>query len=139
MLKSKSSRKLGAKDVENNIVVDNRKSPKRGREKQSKIVEDKVPQKRPSALKKYVDRIRIFVGKFGWTVAKINSKSASRVLGELGKVTRIKVLSQEESCLAIAFKSKHFCQIIAILQNLCYDYKIIKIIGVVPSFFRTVS
>lgn len=135
VLRSRKSEESAKKSSTTNFVVDNR--TKRTQMRANKA-DNAVPQK-PVKKAKHPSRISVFASKFGWTVVKINSKNAHRVLPELAKVTRVKVLSSSNDGAEIAFKSKHFSQIIAILQNLCYDYKIIKIMGVVPSFFRFVS
>ncbi|MBQ9276627.1 MAG: sporulation protein YqfD [Clostridia bacterium] len=70
---------------------------------------------------------------------EIFSKNALRVLPQLSESFLVKIVkSDKESCI-VAFKSKHLSQVIAILNKLCYDYKIIRTIGVVPSLIRTFS
>lgn len=135
MLKSRKSEKTQNHVSETNIVVDNRAKHTRGHKNNK--AEMAVPKS--AKIKKHQSRTQVFRQKHGWTVVRINSKNAQRVLGELAKVTKIKVFASSEDGVEIAFKSKHLGQIIAILQNLCYDYKIIKIIGAVPSFLALAS
>lgn len=83
--------------------------------------------------------MQVFSNKFGVSIVEIHSKNAFRVLPRISEICTVKVVKSLDDGLVVAVKSKHLSQVIAIFKNLCYDYKIIKIIGAVPSFFNLVS
>ncbi|MBR4800997.1 MAG: sporulation protein YqfD [Clostridia bacterium] len=115
------------KEKSENLLVDvvDARNSKRRTEKQPRV----------SKKRKHPNRFRVFASKFGKTVIKINSKNARRVLAEISKTAKVDMLENDEKAVVVAVKSKHLSEVIAILDNLCYDYKIIKIMGVVPTFF----
>ena len=131
MLKSKTTKHIFDAEKEYFDVVDKRNcNPKKA--KNPSAAKTKLKRKHPS-------RLQVFANKFGRTIVKINSKNALKALASLKDDVVVKVVEQGENHITISVLSKHFGEVIAILNKLCYDYKIIKIIGVVPSFFVMLS
>ena len=119
-----------------NAVVDKRVAKKQ-------IANKKHPksllQSKNKKQAKHPSRLQVFANRYGTAHILIGSKNAVKVLPRISAEHIVKVIKSDENGLIVAVKSKHLSQVIAILQNLCYDYKIIKIIGAVPSFFNLVS
>lgn len=139
MLKSKKSEIVSRAEKESVDVVDERNNSaninkKKARKRLEKPLETKT---RKSA--KHPNRLRVFANKFGKTLVKINSKNAFKALAALPNDISVKIVEQGDSFVIIKVLSKHLDEVIAILNRLCYDYIIIKIIGVVPSFFGLLS
>ena len=82
---------------------------------------------------KHLGRIRVFVNNHGTAFVRINSANAYKSLSRIADICSVKVRMQSDDYLIISFQSKHLSQVIAILNKLCYNYQIIKIIGVLPS------
>lgn len=94
---------------------------------------------RSKPRRKHLNRLQVFANNHGVAVLKINSKNAFKVLLKISTISDVKVVSQTEDSLTVAFKSKHLSQVIAILSKLCYNYQIIKIMGIVPACAQFVS
>jgi len=78
------------------------------------------------------ERARRYSKKFGTSVFFVNGRNGVRVLGALSKICRIKHVAYDDEGVYFEVPSKHNNQIIAILNNLCYNYKIVKNKGAVP-------
>ncbi len=120
-----------------NTVIDARKSKKK--EKKSReigffgkfvgIIE------RKSAIRR--DRLHNILAKFGKTQFEILSKYGVRALAAISKICRVSDVQTTPEGVRFFIDSKHCDKIIALLDNLCYYYKIVRIGGVVPSALRT--
>ncbi len=83
------------------------------------------------------NRLLVFAQKHGKTKIEIRGQNAHRVLTNLSCVTPLTHVESLDGKVTFFVNSKHCDKIVAILHKLCYDYKIIEIIGAVPSFART--
>ncbi len=99
----------------------------------------KVEPKIIAKKQKQPSRMLVFANRFGWTEVEILSKGAHKVLPILSENFLVRIVKTDKDSCTVAVKSKHLSQVIAILNKLCYDYKIIKIIGVVPTLIRSLS
>ena len=138
MWKSKRNNKTDS------AVVDNRKksphSSKHGKKADFDLKGGaSYVEKKPVKTKKRAGRMQVFANKFGWTDIEILSKNAHKVLPVLSENFLVKVEKTGADSSVVRVKSKHLSQVIAILNKLCYDYKIIKTIGAVPTFLRASS
>lgn len=89
--------------------------------------------------KKYADRMSKTKAKFGKTQIEIEGENAHRVLLAISKIAKVEKVESSKECVRFVADSKQCHKIIALLKNLCYDYKIIKISGVSPALFGLVS
>ncbi len=114
------------------------------------IVERRVDKKnkKPAREKKdvplipsfdYTGKVRKIAARYGECVFFVSGRNGVRVLGALSKVCRVKNVGFSDEGVQFSVPSKHRGQIIAILDNLCYDYKIIKNKGAVPLFFNSLA
>lgn len=87
----------------------------------------------------YTKKMRRAGEKRGTTVLFVSGKHGVRVLGALSKVCSVKNVVVSADGAQFEVESKHREQIIALLNNLCYDYKIIKVKGAVPLVFNAMS
>lgn len=122
-----------------NTVVDTRKNKKKEK-KQRKIgfLSKLVGHiERKSDIRR--SRLHNILAKFGKTQFEISSKYGVRALAAISKICRVGEVETTPHGVRFFIDSKHCDKIIALLDNLCYDYKTIRIGGVVPSVLRTVA
>lgn len=62
----------------------------------------------------------------------VEGKNGVRVLGALSKICSVRNVSVLKEGISFEVPSKHSDEIIALLNNLCYNYKIIRNTGVMP-------
>ncbi len=103
--------------------------------KDNLIVEKQVA--RHKKRRKKPNRILKFASKFGMSKIEVKGENAHRVLINLSSVAHLEKIEKYNDKICFLVSSKHCDKIVAILRKLCYDYKIIEIIGAVPSFART--
>lgn len=89
--------------------------------------------------KKYHVRLHKIIAKFGKTQFEIKSESGVKALAAISKICRVTDVEALPNGVRFFVDSKHCDKIIALLDNLCYDYKIIKIGGTVPSALRIIA
>lgn len=137
---NKTRKRVDATDAKTkNTVIDARKS----KEKKKKNRETSFFGKfvgiieRKSAIRH--DRLHNILAKFGKTQFEISSKYGVRALAAISKICRVSDVQTTSEGVRFFIDSKHCDKIIALLDNLCYDYKIIRIGGVVPFALRTVA
>ncbi len=82
-------------------------------------------QKNKKAKKR--SRLLVFAEKFGKVQLEIKSKNAVKALCAIAKICVVSEVKEGVDGVRFCVKSKHLSKIIALLNNLCYDYKIIKI------------
>lgn len=80
----------------------------------------------------YTKKVRAVASRYGDTVFFVNGRHGVRVLGALSKICSVRNVGITADGVQFEVPSKHRGQIIAILNNLCYDYKIIKVKGAFP-------
>lgn len=130
-------------DKSENIVLDTRKNAKNKLNK-------KVKAQKPSLFAEFVkycekanakNRIRLhkIVAKYGKTQFEILSKNGVKALVAVSKICRVFDVETLNNGVRFCVNSKQCDKIIALLNNLCYDYKIIKIGGVVPFALRSIA
>lgn len=123
-----------------NIALDNRKKHKisSGRALDAKIEFNKRKKannarvKNGVLLEKYLDRILIFARRFSNVKLCIYGNNGQRALIAISKIYTVWGVEKREDCVCFWVDGKHLSKIIALLKNLCYDYKIVNIGGVVP-------
>ncbi len=81
------------------------------------------------SLSKKVGQTRIFVG----------GKSAVRALAAISEICRVEDVKTTDEGLSFFVPAKVCDKIIALLDNLCYDYKIIDNRGIAPLAFRALA
>lgn len=87
----------------------------------------------------YTKKMRRAGERRGTTVMFVAGKYGVRVLGALSKVCAVKNVTVLSDGVQFEVPSKHREQIIALLSNLCYDYKILRIKGLYPLTFNALS
>ena len=88
---------------------------------------------------KYRNRISKIERKFGKTQIEICGENAVKALSAISKIAKVEKVAVGKQSTSIFVESKQCHKIIALLQNLCYDYKIINIGGVSPAIFRSLT
>lgn len=130
-------------DISENIVLDTRKNAKNEPKKKKEV-------QKPSLFAEFVERcekanaknrIRLhkIVAKYGKTQFEISSKNGVKALVAVSKICRVFDVETLNNGVRFCVNSKQCDKIIALLSNLCYDYKIIKIGGVVPFALRSIA
>ncbi len=103
---------------------------KRRQNARSESVSDQ--RQTPQKKRKKPSRISVFRAKVGNSTLQVRGDHAERVLCALSKICRIENVRRNEQGVVFQVKSKHLGKIIALLDNLCYDYKIIDNRGIAP-------
>ncbi len=142
--KSKRNKSISKTDkLSENITLDARKS---GEIKANKKEKSKKPSIFAELVKRFElisekNRIRMhkILAKYGKTQFEISSKSGVKALVAVSKICRVFDVQTFDKGVRFCVNSKQCGKIIALLDNLCYDYKIIKIGGVVPFALRSVA
>ncbi len=75
----------------------------------------------------------------GDTVLFVKGKNGVRVLGALSKICAVRNVAILSDGIRFEVPSKHRSEIIALLNNLCYDYKVLKNIGALPFAINTLA
>ncbi len=132
--KSARSSKIGTKrvlyDISRQNTTDLPKNNDEGLVVQRKVFHRKKNTKKPN-------RLLVFASKFGKTKIEVMGENAHKSLCYLSNVATLTQIEKDEQKITFFVESKHCDKIVAILRKLCYDYKIIEIIGAVPNFART--
>lgn len=126
--------------IDENIALDNRKRHKiktkiRFDEKSAiKRRENAIENKRKNnaLIKKYADRISVFARRFSRVKLCIYGNNGQKALIAISKICTVWGVEKKGDCVCFGVDGKHLSKIIALLKNLCYDYKIINIGGVLP-------
>lgn len=126
--------------IDENIALDNRKRhkiktkirfDKKSAIKRREIsVENK--RKNNALIKKYADRISVFARRFSKVKLCIYGNNGQKALIAISKICTVWGVEKREDCVCFWVDGKHLSKIIALLKNLCYDYKIANIGGVLP-------
>lgn len=126
--------------IEENIALDNRKRHKIKTkirfDKKSAIkrreIDGENKRKNSALIKKYADRIFVFARRFSSVKLCIYGNNGQRALIAISKICTVWGVEKREDSVCFWVDGKHLSKIIALLKNLCYDYKIINIGGVLP-------
>ncbi len=97
-------------------------------------VEKRAPKRQ--RRKKRPSRLAAFGSKLGKTEIFVTGASAVKALGALMKICSVSDVEVTPRGMSFFVPSKLLNKIVALLENLCYDYKIIGIKGVAPAVFR---
>lgn len=84
-----------------------------------------VPKRRSKSIKRR-NRMFVLVSKYGYTRIHVESRTAVRALSAIGKIARVWDVEILSDGVDFSVPSKVLSKIIALLDNLCYDYKIIR-------------
>ncbi len=127
MSKKKKNNRLDiAYSYDDGLVVERRAEERR---------REKPPKKRDRVG--YTRKMRGLASKYGSTAFFVNGRNGARVLGALSKICSISKVAVSKDGVSFEAPSKHRKQIIALLDNLCYDYKIIRTGGPLPFAINT--
>ena len=148
--KNKQNRKRKHLEYRNGEEIEKRKSEKEAVRKQKeelasqkrKINEEREEifvRKLIAKKKKYRNRISKIESKFGKTQIEIYGNGAVKALLAISKIAKVEKVVTSNGCTSFFADSKQCHKIIALLQNLCYDYKIVNIGGVSPAIFRSLT
>lgn len=77
--------------------------------------------------------------KYGNALFEVSGLNFARLINAMNREAPLKKVKAEGRVLSFSVKAAHCGKIIAILERLCYDYKIIKVYGAAPfaaSFFK---
>lgn len=85
---------------------------------------------------KYADRLSKIESKLGKTQIEVRGDNAQKALTAISKISKVEKVESTKEYTRFFVESKQCHKIIALLKNLCYDYKIINIVGVSSSLFR---
>ena len=113
-----------------------RENEKEIRKKIKEEREELFLEKLYARRKKYADRLSKIEGKLGKTQIEVRGVNAQKALTAISKISKVEKVESTKEYTRFFVESKQCHKIIALLQNLCYDYKIINIVGVSSSFFR---
>lgn len=81
--------------------------------------------KKPNKLVEFRSRV-------GRTALKVSGENCERAISAVMKICRVEDVKRSVDGCTFRVKSKHLGKIIALLDNLCYDYKIIDNSGIAP-------
>ncbi len=95
--------------------------------------------KKARKRKKRPNRISKFLFKYGKTRLFVYGKSAVKALSVLSKVCKIEDVKIFSDGVSFLLPSKVLNQILALLNNLCYDYKILNNVGVAPALAHALT
>ena len=148
--KNKQNRKRKRLEHRNGERIEKRKSEKEAVRKQKeelaaqkrKIREEREEifvRKLIAKKNKYRNRISKIERKFGKTQIEICGENAVKALSAISKIAKVEKVAVGKQSTSIFVESKQSHKIIALLQNLCYDYRIINIGGVSPAIFRSLT
>ncbi len=105
------------------------------KEKREEFFLDKLYARR----RKYADRLSKIEGKLGKTQIEVRGSNAQKALIAISKISKVEKVESTKEYTRFFVESKQCRKIIALLQNLCYDYKIINIVGVSSTVLRLLA
>lgn len=111
----------------------------RQKEVRKKIKEEREElffEKLYALRKKNADRLSKIESKLGKTQIEVRGSNSQKALSAISKISKVEKVESTKEYTRFFVESKQCHKIIALLQNLCYDYKIINIVGVSSSIFR---
>ena len=117
--KKERERKLALKEK--------RENEKEIRKKIKEEREELFLEKLYARKKKYADRLSKIEGKLGKTQIEVRGVNAQKALTSISKISKVEKVESTKEYTRFFVESKQCHKIIALLQNLCYDYKIINI------------
>lgn len=112
------------------VLKEQRENEKEIRKKIKEEREELFLEKLYARRKKYADRLSKIEGKLGKTQIEVRGVNAQKALTAISKISKVEKVESTKEYTRFFVESKQCHKIIALLQNLCYDYKIINIVGV---------
>lgn len=100
------------------------------------VVEKKSKPAKVRKRKRRVNRLQVFANKYGVTRLYIDGKNAYKALPSISRECGVRGIVRRSDGVELSIASKHCDKIIALLNNLCYDYKIVKVTGFFPTAAR---
>ncbi|MDE5601245.1 MAG: sporulation protein YqfD [Clostridia bacterium] len=134
---SKKSKNTQLDTVNDGLVVERRTT--KSRAQKGKTSDVQRPSKPTRNIHGYTYRIRKIAAMRGDTVLFVKGKNGVRVLGALSKICAVRNVAILSDGIRFEVPSKHRSEIIALLNNLCYDYKVLKNIGALPFAINTLA
>jgi len=129
-------RKSTELDIENDNLSDGlvveRRTGKAAKNKGGRQSEKKSAAPSFSQSFGYTRRMRNISSSFGFTGILVKGRNGVKALGALSKICRVKNVAISDDGVSFEVPSKHRGEIIALLDKLCYDYKIIRVSGAIP-------
>lgn len=119
-----------------NALKEQKAKDKEIRKKIKEEREELFLEKLYARRKKYADRLSKIESKLGKTQIEVRGGNAQKALTAISKISKVEKVESTKEYTRFFVESKQCHKIIALLQNLCYDYKIINIVGVSSSLFR---
>ena len=125
-------------DTRNDGLVVERRIDEKQQSKRQKD-DAKKPSKQVRSVHGFTYRMRKLAAGHGDTVIFVKGKNGVRVLGALSKICSVRNVAILHDGIRFEVPSKHRSEIIALLNNLCYDYKVLKNIGALPFAINTLA
>lgn len=125
-MKKKNNRAEDINEAKDVFVVADRRKRKNSNLDARKSDNDSVNNIK-TAKRKKPNRLQVFAQKIGNVQMLIKSQNGAKVLCAISKICNVNEVKECEEGVTFCVKSKHLSKIIALLDNLCYDYKIIKV------------
>lgn len=142
------------KNREENTVLDNRKKKKSHKKREtisyfgdeettneitkkkhtlkSADIDDEKTAKEVVRKPKKPNKLVEFRSRVGRTALKVSGENCEMAISAVMKICRVEDVKRGVDGCTFRVKSKHLGKIIALLNNLCYDYKIIDNSGIAP-------
>lgn len=95
-------------------------------------IDDEKTAKKVVRKPKKPNKLVEFRSRVGRTALKVSGENCERAISAVMKICRVEDVKRSVDGCTFRVKSKHLGKIIALLDNLCYDYKIIDNSGIAP-------
>ncbi len=132
-----SESKSGEREIKRQVFFDSdfyesESADKKEEKKQKK----ERPRKRKARRK---SGLPAFALKYGKASLFVKGKGGVRALSAIGKICRVSDVAVSEEGVRFFVPAKLLQQIVALLDNLCYDYKILGYSGAAPALARVLA
>ena len=101
---------------------------KKKRTSNSGDIDDEKTAKKVVRKPKKPNKLVEFRRQVGRTTLRVSGDNCERALSAVMKICRVEDVKRSADGCTFRVKSKHLGKIIALLDNLCYDYKIIAVL-----------
>lgn len=106
---------------------------------QNDIKQNESEEKQKAVRVRKPSRYRKLVAKTGKTRILVYGKNSVRAAHAISKTYRVENIVNKKEGVEFSVQSKHCDKIIALLDNLCYSYKIVKVYGILPKSLLILS
>ncbi len=86
-----------------------------------------------------LERLRANIDNLGYVCIEIYGENAVRGISAISKICTVRSVKRLDDGMTFRVEGKQCDKIIALLDNLCYDYKIISVGGFAPVLARTLA